>query len=45
MVRIGILKQRDQLAPKVQNWHRSAQNWVTGITSLPKNEKGAPPPR
>ena len=45
MVRVGILEQRDQLAPKGQNWFRSARNWVTGITALPKNEKGAPPPR
>jgi hypothetical protein len=40
MVRIGILRERDQLAPKVQNWARSAQPWVTGIGTLRRNEKG-----
>ena len=29
MVRVGILKERDQLAPKRQNWFRSARDWVT----------------
>ena len=29
MVRVGILKERDQLAPKRQSWFRSARNWVT----------------
>jgi hypothetical protein len=45
MLRVGILDQRDQLAPKVQNWARSARPWVGGIGALPRNEKGAPPPR
>ena len=44
MVRIGILKERDQLPPKVQNWARSAQKWLGGITGIRRNEKGAPPP-
>ena len=43
MVRIGILRERDQLPPKVQNWYRSARPWVTDIGSLPKNQKGVPP--
>ena len=38
-VRVGILRQRDELAPKKQNWFRSARSWVTGLASLPKNEK------
>jgi hypothetical protein len=41
MVRVGILKQRDQLMPKRQNWFRSAQPWVTEIDAIPKNQKGA----
>ncbi len=45
MLRVGILDQRDQLPPKVQNWARSARGWVGGIGGLPKNEKGAPVPR
>jgi len=41
MVRVGILRQRDQLLPKRQNWFRSARPWVTGLAALPKNEKQA----
>ena len=41
MVRVGILRERAQLAPKKQNWFRSAQSWVTGLGGLPKNEKQA----
>ena len=41
MVRVGILRQRDQLTPKVQNWCRSAQPWVTELAGVRRNEKGA----
>jgi hypothetical protein len=41
MVRVGILAQRDQLAPKKQNWFRSARAWVTGMDAIPKNQKQA----
>lgn len=41
MVRVGVLRERDQLAPKVQNWARSAQPWVSQIGALRRNEKGA----
>ena len=41
MVRVGILRERDQLAPKRQNWYRSARAWVTGLGALPKNQKQA----
>ena len=39
-VRIGTLRQRDQLSPTVQNWFKSARPWVTGLATLPSNEKG-----
>jgi hypothetical protein len=39
MLRVGILRQRDQLTPKRQNWFRSAQPWVTGLAAVHKNEK------
>jgi len=39
MVRVGILKERDQLAPKRQSWFRSARNWVTHMDAIPKAEK------
>jgi hypothetical protein len=38
-VRVGLLRQRAELAPVRQNWFRSARSWVTGLASLPKNEK------
>jgi hypothetical protein len=41
MVRVGILKQRDQLVPKKQNWFRSARAWVTSLDAIPKNQKQA----
>jgi hypothetical protein len=36
-VRVGLLRQRDQLIPKRQNWYSSARPWVTAIDSIPKN--------
>ena len=41
MVRVGILRQRDQLAPRRQNWFRSARAWVTNLDAVPKNEKAS----
>ena len=41
MVRVGTLRQRDQLTPKVQNWCRSAQPWVTELAAVRRNPKGA----
>jgi hypothetical protein len=40
-VRVGVLRERDRLVPKVQNWTRSARPWVTEIAALRRNEKGA----
>ena len=39
MVRVGILRQRDRLMPRRQNWFRSARPWVTELAAVPKNEK------
>jgi hypothetical protein len=39
IVRVGILKQRDQLVPKRQIWWRSARDWVTGLDGIRKVEK------
>ena len=39
MVRVGILRQRDQFVPKRQIWFRSARPWVTGIDAIPKVQK------
>ena len=38
-VRVGLLRQRDQLAPRRQNWFRSAQPWIAGLATIHKNEK------
>ena len=39
IVRVGMLKQRDQLMPKRQIWWRSARDWVSGIDAIRKLEK------
>jgi hypothetical protein len=41
-VRVGILRQRDQLAPRRQQWFRSARPWVTELGSVAKFEKQSP---
>jgi hypothetical protein len=41
-VRVGILRQRDQLVPRRQNWFHSARSWVLNLDAVPKNEKQAP---
>jgi hypothetical protein len=41
-VRVGILRQRDQLVPRRQHWFRSARSWVTGLAAVPRNDKQAP---
>ena len=41
MVRVGVLRQRDQLVPKLQNWYRSARPWITDMAAIRRNEKGA----
>jgi hypothetical protein len=39
MLRVGILRQRDQFVPRRQIWWRSAQRWVTTIADVPRYEK------
>ena len=41
-IRVGTIRQRDQIAPKVQVWARSGQPWVTHIGSMRKIEKQPP---
>jgi hypothetical protein len=38
-IRTGTARQRDQLLPKMQIWHRSAQPWLAEIASIRKLEK------
>ena len=39
VLRVGILRQRDQLMPRRQIWWRSARPWVTRLGELPNHEK------
>jgi len=41
VVRVGTLRERDRLVPKMQNWTRSALPWIGEIGALRRNEKGA----
>jgi hypothetical protein len=34
-LRVGSLRQRDSLVPRVQYWRRSAQRWIDHISGLP----------
>ena len=38
-IRLGAVRQRAQLRPKVQIWFRSAQTWAIDLDSVPKVEK------
>lgn len=42
MLRVGILRQRDQLVPKQQFWFRSSRPWLADMASIPRTEKGRP---
>jgi hypothetical protein len=38
-VRLGTVRQRDQLVPKIQFWSRSQLHWLPSLASIPKIEK------
>jgi hypothetical protein len=38
-LRVGTLRQRDQLTPTDQYWSRSAQRWVEDLPRIKKTEK------
>ena len=38
-IRGGVVRQREQLAPKRHIWYRSAQPWLADIGDLPRIEK------
>lgn len=42
MLRIGAVRQRDQLVPKKQIWRKSALPWVEHVAGLESFEKGVP---
>ena len=35
-LRVGAIKQRAELAPKIQGWCRSAMPWINDVASIPK---------
>jgi hypothetical protein len=37
-IRVGAIKQRDQLVPKNQIWVRSSQTWAQDLSHMPKTE-------
>ena len=39
-LRVGSVRQRDQLIPKEQSWMRSSQGWLCDMDALPKSERG-----
>lgn len=38
-IRVGTIRQRDQLIPRKQVWYRSAQRWLLDLGSAAKHEK------
>jgi hypothetical protein len=42
-LRVGILRQREQLVPKRQIWFRSALPWVTGLGTIPDSKLATVP--
>lgn len=34
-IRLGTVKQRNQISPKMQIWHKSSQPWAQDLTALP----------
>jgi hypothetical protein len=38
-IRLGIVRQRNQLAPTIQIWSRSAQPWLDGLGAIRRFEK------
>ena len=41
-LRLGAIRQRDALVPKLQIWRRSAVPWLAGLGAIPAAEKGVP---
>lgn len=35
-IRVGTIRQRDELIPKLQIWSRSQQHWLSGLASVQK---------
>ncbi len=35
-IRVGTIRQRDELVPRLQVWSRSEQHWLTGLSTMQK---------
>lgn len=35
-IRVGTIRQRDELVPRLQVWSRSEQHWLTGLSTVKK---------
>ena len=42
-LRVGAIKQRAELVPKIQGWCRSAMPWINDVASIPKVPENLPP--
>jgi hypothetical protein len=42
-IRVGALRQRNELIPRLQMWHRSAQPWIGSLGGVPSMD-GQPAP-
>jgi hypothetical protein len=40
-LRVGSIRQRDQLVPRRQSWGRSSQTWLREMPSMPRAEKAS----
>jgi hypothetical protein len=38
-IRVGTIRQRNELSTRAQYWTRSAQQWVEDLASVPRREK------
>jgi hypothetical protein len=38
-IRVGTIRQRDELVPKRQVWSRSEQHWLSNLASFPKTDQ------
>jgi hypothetical protein len=38
-IRVGTVRQRDQLIPRKQVWYRSAQRWLSDLDNVARHEK------
>jgi hypothetical protein len=40
MLRVGAMKERSLVIPKIQSWNQSALKWIRNLQTIPTQEKG-----